>query len=91
MVREGRDTGGKKRPVREKRGPQGFKLGNEVESIYQRPQNTLSVISPQVCLPFGPYTTISLLEKDKLLLLPTDWYVNEHHLEALGVMGRNSV
>lgn len=91
MVSEGRDMGGKKRLVREKLGPQRVKLEKEVESSYQRHQNTLSVISSQVCLPLGPYRTISLLEKDKLLLLTADWYVNEHHLETGGVVGRVSV
>lgn len=88
MVREGRNTGGKKRPVREKLGPQGFKLEKEVESSYQKPQNTLSMIYPQVYLPFGPHRTISLLEKDKLLLLTADWYVNELHLGNFGVVQR---
>lgn len=65
--------------------PTGVQIRKEAESIYKRPQNTLSGISPQVCLPFGPCTTTSLLEKGKLLT--DDWYVHEHHLETLGVMG----
>lgn len=56
-----------------------------MESNYQRPQNTLSGISLQVCLNLRPCTSTSLVEKSKLFLLPAGSYVHEHHLGTLGV------
>lgn len=71
--------------MREKLGPQGFKSERKQNPSIKGPKNILSGTSPQVCLPFGLYTTTSLLEKGNLLT--DDWYVHEHHLETLGVMG----